>query len=120
MRTAGIGCRSAATVASLQDALNRAGGGVDQLATLPEKAGLPAVQEFARETGVPIVETPQETLATQLTLTHSHIIETRFGTGSVAEAAALAASAPGARLIGPRVVSEDGLATAAIAEGPDE
>ena len=32
-------------------------------------------------------------------------------------AAALALAGPGARLIGPRVVSGDGLATAAIAEG---
>ena len=37
--------------------------------------------------------------------------------GSLAEAAALAALAPGARLIAPRVTSEDGMATCAIAEG---
>jgi cobalt-precorrin 5A hydrolase len=35
----------------------------------------------------------------------------------VAEAAALAAAGPGARLRGPRAVSADGTATAAIAEG---
>ncbi|PTE19863.1 precorrin methylase, partial [Cereibacter changlensis JA139] len=36
------------------------------------------------------------------------------------EAAALAAAGPGARLLGPRVTSADGRATAAIAEGRDE
>ncbi|GGE60770.1 cobalamin biosynthesis protein [Actibacterium pelagium] len=119
MRTAGIGCRGAVTIASLQDALHKAGGNADRLATLPEKAALPAVQEFAHALGLPLIETPKDILATQTTLTQSPTIQSRFGIGSVAEAAALAASRPGARLTGPRVISADGLATAAIAEGPD-
>ena len=53
-------------------------------------------------------------------LTQSAKVAERFGTGSVAEAAALAAAGPGAQLLGPRVVSGDGLATAAIAIGRDE
>ncbi|WP_332250772.1 cobalamin biosynthesis protein [Rhodobacter ferrooxidans] len=40
----------------------------------------------------------------------------RYGAGSVAEASALAAAGKGARLIGPRAVSGDRQATAAIAE----
>ncbi|RDW13157.1 precorrin methylase, partial [Paracoccus thiocyanatus] len=35
----------------------------------------------------------------------------------LAEAAALAALGPGARITAPRVTSQDGMATAAIAEG---
>ncbi|HZV10809.1 MAG TPA: precorrin methylase, partial [Novosphingobium sp.] len=40
----------------------------------------------------------------------------RFGTGSLAEALALVAAGPGARLIAPRHISTDGMATAAIAQ----
>jgi cobalt-precorrin 5A hydrolase len=53
-------------------------------------------------------------------MTQSARVRERFGTGSVAEASALAAAGPGARLLGPRVISGDGLATAAIAERKDE
>jgi cobalt-precorrin 5A hydrolase len=42
-----------------------------------------------------------------------------FGTGSIAEASALVAAGPGARLRGPRAVSADGTATAAIAEAAE-
>ncbi len=59
-------------------------------------------------------------LAAQPVLTRSERVAERFGTGSVAEAAALAAAGPGARLVAPRVVSTDGMATAAIAERTDE
>jgi cobalt-precorrin 5A hydrolase len=44
----------------------------------------------------------------------------RYGTGSLAEAAALAAVGENAHLLDRRVTSTDGMATAAIAEGPDE
>jgi len=44
-------------------------------------------------------------------------VPARYGARSVAEAAALAAAGPGARLVGTRVISDDRLATAAIAEG---
>ncbi|MHA6346914.1 cobalamin biosynthesis protein, partial [Roseivivax sp. CAU 1761] len=43
----------------------------------------------------------------------------RYDTGSVAEAAALAAAGPGARLLGPRAVSPDGCATCALAQGKE-
>ena len=51
------------------------------------------------------------------TPTQSQLITEKFGTGSVAEAAALAAAGPRARLITTRTVSQDRTATAAIAEG---
>ena len=115
MRVAGIGFRGAATVTSLQDALTRAGGGVDLLATAEKKATAPVVQELAAALGVEMRALSRDELAGQVTLTHSEKVAERFGTGSLAEAAALAAAGPGARLLGPRVASGDGLATAAIA-----
>jgi cobalt-precorrin 5A hydrolase len=116
MRVAGIGFRGAATVTSLRDAYERAGGDADALATVAEKAGAEAVTQFAQEVGLTVVAVATGALAAQPVLSRSERVAGRFGTGSLAEAAALAAVGPGARLLGPRVVSEDGMATAAIAE----
>ncbi|MEZ5776869.1 MAG: cobalamin biosynthesis protein [Paracoccaceae bacterium] len=120
MRVAGIGFRPAATLASLTDALIRAGGKADLLATAATKADATVARELASELGLPLVPIELAELAHQPTLTHSPFVANRFGTGSVAEAAALAAAGQGAQLIGPRVVSGDGLATAAIAERKEE
>jgi cobalt-precorrin 5A hydrolase len=119
MRVAGIGFRAAATVESLADALGRAGGGVDLLATACGKVNTPAFLAFARDLGLPVLGIARDALARERTLTHSSRVADRFGTGSLAEAAALAAAGPGARLVAPRAVSADGLATAAIAERTD-
>ena len=116
MIVAGFGFRSGVTLAALQDALQRTGGaeGVTHLATLALKAeGLTAL---GRALHLPVLALDPEVLRGQPTLTHSDRVEALFGTGSVAEAAALAAAGEGARLRGPRAVSADGLATAAIAE----
>lgn len=120
MRVAGIGFRGAATTASLRDAYERAGGGAEVLATAAEKAGAGALVSFAREIGLCVLGIEAGALAAEPVLSRSARVVARFGTGSLAEAAALAAAGPGARLLGPRVVSEDGMATAAIAEGTDE
>ncbi|MCW3781997.1 cobalamin biosynthesis protein [Defluviimonas salinarum] len=120
MRVAGIGFRRAATVASLRDAVERAGGGAELLATAASKAEAPAARELAAELGLRLCGLDRAVLEVEETLTHSARVAERFGAGSVAEAAALAAAGPGARLLGPRVVSGDGLATAAIAIGRDE
>jgi cobalt-precorrin 5A hydrolase len=120
MRVAGFGYRGTATVESLLDAVARAGGGADALATAETKAVAPQAQELAARLGLPLMAVPQRELQTAGTITRSKKVAERFGTGSVAEAAALAAAGPGARLLGPRVVSGDGLATAAIAEGAAE
>ena len=117
MIVAGFGFRSGVTLAALQDALSRAGGamGVTHLATLAVKAeGLASLAEVM---GVPVVALPDTALSGQVTLTRSDRVQALKGTGSVAEAAALAAAGQGARLRGPRAVSADGTATAAIAEG---
>ncbi len=66
---------------------------------------------------MPIKAVPADVLAGIETPTQSKLVAEKFGTGSVAEAAALAAAGPGARLIATRAVSQDRTATAAIAEG---
>jgi cobalt-precorrin 5A hydrolase len=116
MIVAGFGFRSGTTLAALQDALQRAGGaeGLTHLATLAAKAE--ALAALGRELDLPVIALDATALRGQSTLTHSDRVEALFGTGSVAEAAALAAAGKGARLRGPRVVSADGSATAAIAQ----
>ncbi|MCB2128265.1 MAG: cobalamin biosynthesis protein [Rhodobacteraceae bacterium] len=120
MRVAGLGFRSSATLASLADALERAGGGAELLATAAVKADAPVAIALARALGLDLRAIDRETLGRQAVLTQSPRVAGRFGTGSVAEAAALAGAGQGARLLGPRMVSGDGLATAAIAIGRDE
>ena len=122
MRVAGLGFREAASVASLRDALAAAGGteGVVALATVDEKTGALALQALAVELALPIRGVTPATLAAVETQTRSDRVAALFGAGSVAEAAALAAAGPAARLLGQRAVSRDGMATAAIAEGTQE
>ena len=120
MRVAGFGFRGSASVASLHDAYERAGGAADALATVTEKAGAPALREFAAVLGLGVIPVAPSDIAATETPTQSARVAARFGAGSLAEAAALAAAGPGARLTGPRQVSGDGMATAAIAERDDE
>lgn len=117
MIVAGFGFRSGATLAALQDALARAGGpdGVTHLATLAAKA--PGLEPLGRTLGLPVIALSPDRLHDQPTLTRSSRVQALHGTGSVAEAAALAAAGLGSRLRGPRAVSADQTATAAIAEG---
>lgn len=117
MKVAGMGFRSGASAAALAEALALAGGaqGLTALATVQEKvAGL---QAFADGLGLPVIGLPREALTGMTTPTQSARVKARFGTGSLAEAAALAAAGPGARLRAKRSQSADGAATAAIAEG---
>ncbi|WP_426609906.1 cobalamin biosynthesis protein [Bradyrhizobium sp. McL0616] len=119
MKVAGLGFKGNVTLASLREALVAAGGpdGLAALATISDKADAEALKLLARECGVPIRAVPAEMLARIDTPTQSKLVTEKFGTGSVAEAAALAAAGPRARLIATRVVSRDRTATAAIAEG---
>lgn len=116
MIVAGFGFRSETTLAALQDALARAGGpdGVTHLATLAAKA--PTLALLGKALNLPVIALAPEALHNQPTLTRSGRVETLHNTGSVAEAAALAAAGPGSRLRGPRSLSADNTATAAIAE----
>jgi cobalt-precorrin 5A hydrolase len=117
---AGFGFRGEATADSLRDALARAGGGpIGALATARDKAVSPAFRALARGLGVPVRAIDPAALARQETRTQSAPSLAARGIGSVAEAAALAAAGPGARLLGVRSISADGMATCALAEGND-
>lgn len=119
MKVAGLGFRRDVTLASLREALLAAGGseGLAALATVADKADAEALQQLARECDVPIKAVHADKLSGIDTPTRSERVVEKFGTGSVAEAAALAAAGPRARLVATRVVSQDRTATAAIAEG---
>ena len=121
MRVAGIGFRGAAKLASLRDALDRAlrdtaGCPIDALATESAKSRTEVFKALAQDLGVPGLGVSAEDMAQMITLTQSQRIQDRFGTGSLAEAAALALVGPEGRLVAARVVSGDGMATAALAE----
>ena len=121
VRVMGVGFRAAADVSSLQDAMQRAlaelgNNKLDALVTEAAKAREPLFREFAQLLGLPGLGITQNDLQQMITPTQSDRIKDRFGTGSLAEAAALAVAGPDARLIAVRVVSGDGKATAAIAE----
>lgn len=122
MIAAGFGFRRAVCVESLSDVFERARGQaqVSVLATAHDKAQTAAFVRFAGGLSLPVQPIDAEGLSRQETLTRSDAALATHGTGSVAEAAALAAAGPGARLIGPRIVSEDGMATCALARGPAE
>jgi cobalt-precorrin 5A hydrolase len=119
MKVAGLGFRRDVTLASLREALVAAGGreGIAAVATVSDKAESDVLKLLARELGVPIKAVPADVLAGIATPTQSERIKERVGTGSVAEAAALAAAGRRARLISTRAVSQDRMAAAAIAEG---
>ena len=117
MIVAGFGFRSSATLDSLEDALEqtRRALKVHAVATAADKAETPAFAGLAALTGLPVLAIDSAALRAQVTETHSADSIAARGTGSVAEAAALAGAGPGARLIGVRVVSSDRLATCALA-----
>ncbi len=91
MIVAGIGFRKDAGIDSLRDALTRAGGLAAQaLATAEDKAAAPQIRAFALELALPLHAIPLLSLRNQPTLTQSARVQTLYGTGSLAEAAALA------------------------------
>ena len=117
MTVAGFGFTTTTTLAALRDALTLAGGtqGLTALATPQAKAANAALRTLAAELNLPLLAIAPAHLQAQTTLTHSPRVHALYGTGSVAEAAALAAAGPRARLLGPRATSTDGSATAALA-----
>ncbi len=119
MIVAGFGFRAGATAASLRDALARTGGAPGAVATAADKAAAPAFRGMAGYLGLPVHAVPAADLAGWPTATRSTASLAARGTGSLAEAAALAAAGPGARLLGPRCISADRMATCALAERSD-
>ncbi|MEM6304304.1 MAG: cobalamin biosynthesis protein [Pseudomonadota bacterium] len=124
MRLLGIGFRAAATCASLQEVLAQvlaqSEGEIGAIVTEAAKAREEVFRGFAQALGVPGLGITAAELAQMITPTQSARIQDRFGTGSLAEAAALAAAGPRARLVVSRVVSSDGMATGALAEAEAE
>jgi len=119
MKVAGFGFRKQATASSLRAALEAAGGpaGVTFLATIDDKATFLCINMLSDELNTPIEPVDAKNLVKASVSTQSTISQKTRGTGSVAEAAALAAAGPGARLLVSRKISEDRLATCAIAVG---
>jgi len=121
MRVMGLGFRAAADLSSLQDAMRLAlevsgSPKPDALVTESAKSREKVFREFAQLLGLPGLGITKTDLEQMITPTQSQRIQDTFGTGSLAEAAALAAAGANARLVAARVVSGDGMATAAIAE----
>jgi cobalt-precorrin 5A hydrolase len=124
MIVAGIGCRKGASAveisAAIADALARAGLGtqaLDLVAAPESKGGEQGVAAAAAALGVPLMLVAKADLeaAGARTQTRSERVLALIGVPSVAEAAALAAGGPAARLILPRITV--GVATCALAFG---
>ena len=117
MIVAGFGFSTRATADSVKDAFVRAtkDGDVGALAAPADK--IAHLTGLATAIGASLVPVDASDLTAQTTTTKSDRSIKERHTGSVAEAAALAAAGPGAVLLQPRVVSADRLATCALAQG---
>jgi cobalt-precorrin 5A hydrolase len=122
MIVAGIGCRRGATAQDVQAVIAAALArhGIDRttltaLATSAAKGEEPGIVAAAAALGVPLLLVPQPELETAgaRTATRSARVQALTGVPSLAEAAALAAAGPAARLVAPRVAV--GAATCALA-----
>ncbi len=117
MKVAGFGFRKGAGVESLLAALEATGAtGVTKIATAEGKADALAIRALAEQLHLPLEAVSDAALPAAEVLTQSEKSTAMYGTGSLSEAAALIAAGPGARLLGPRVISGDTMATCAIAE----
>jgi len=115
---AGFGYRTGADVSSLRAALALAQAGHPPVTALAAPADKTALLEpLAEALAVPLIVVTPAALCAFPTPTRSAVSIAARGTGSVAEAAALAAAGEGAWLISPRHVSPDRMATCAIARG---
>ncbi|HCR97841.1 MULTISPECIES: cobalamin biosynthesis protein [Halomonas] len=116
LKVAGFGFRQQATLESLEQALDQLiaqYGPIDQLAAAHSM--LPLVEALGSARNISVISVADAELASVATLTHSAYSLREKGTGSVAEAVALLTAGSGARLLGPRTVSNDRQATAAVA-----
>jgi cobalt-precorrin 5A hydrolase len=121
---AGVGCRKAISAAQVESAIaaallrNRlAGHQLERIAVPAVKGTEAGIVAAAAARGVPLMLIAQNALeaADAHTLTRSARSMDTLNVHSVAEAAALAAAGPGARLLAPRVAV--GPVTCALAEG---
>jgi cobalt-precorrin 5A hydrolase len=119
MMVAGIGCRRGTSAQAIEAAIAAALAGagltnqrLDVLATADFKANEPGIAAAAAARGVPLILVAQADLE-RVGATRSERVAGLVGVGSVAEAAALAAGGPAARLVVARVAI--GPATCALA-----
>lgn len=119
MIVAGFGFRRSATLASLRDAFERAADGhaVEALCAPQDKIGSEGLLALAEVLNLPLRAVTAAIVAKTATATQSPKVLTRRGTGSVAEATALAGAGRGARLLSKRRISADRCAACAIAIG---
>lgn len=119
MIVAGFGFRAAANAGSLRSAYELAASGhaVSALATAEDKARAASFRALAQSLDLPVHRIAVATIQAVQTLSESAHARRAHGTGSLAEASALAAAGPGARLLSPRHISQDRMATCAIAIG---
>ncbi len=119
MIVAGFGFTTRATASSLEQALAATGykGPIDLLACPDDKALSNAMLDFAKSRRILINAVLPSKLQRAQTQTQSTLSRLLRQTGSVAEAAAIAAAGPNARLLITRRISDDGMATCAIAHG---
>ena len=118
MIVAGFGFRESATVSSLRDALAATSHfEVEALAAPDDKVEAACLQALAQELALPVYPIQPDRLVAMQTTTQSAQSRDNRGTGSVAEACALAAAGPQATLITKRHISPDKMATCAIAKG---
>jgi cobalt-precorrin 5A hydrolase len=122
MIVAGVGCRRGAPApdieAAIRTALQSAGiaaDALDAIATAQAKGAEAGIAAAAEKLGVRVLLVPEAELkaASARTTTRSERVLALTGVPSVAEAAALAAAGPSARLVSPRLVI--GAATCALA-----
>ncbi len=122
MIVAGVGCRKGTSAreigAAIDAALSRGGlrtDALDVIAAPAMKSAEAGIAAAANELGVPLVLVPQAELeaAGARTVTRSERVVALMGVPSAAEAAALAAAGPAARLVAPRTAV--GPATCALA-----
>ncbi len=118
MIAAGIGFSTACTTAELAALLAGTGARIDALATPAPKADSAMARALAAELGLALlgIDAARLTALQPLCVTRSDRAARATGQASIAEACALAAAGPGARLILPRIASPH--ATCALAEGP--
>jgi cobalt-precorrin 5A hydrolase len=108
------GCPPDELAALVEGALAGLAGRVVAVATIDRRAAEPCVVALAGARGVPVRAHPAAALAEVPVPTPSAVVARHVGTASVAEAAALLAAGPGARLAVAKQRSEH--ATCAIAE----
>jgi cobalt-precorrin 5A hydrolase len=122
MIVAGVGCRRGTSAAEIETAIaaalaqaGLASGMLDAVAAPAAKKDEPGIAAAAATLGVRLVLVTQPDLedAGSRVETHSKRVKTLMGVPCVAEAAALAAGGPAARLVVPRLVI--GPATCALA-----